>query len=110
MDIYIEEQDATARIRLKGKLDARGADAIEMKFIAATKNRDKVAIDMSEVDFLASLGIRMVVTAGKALARRGGKLVMFGAPDPVAKVITTAGLDEVVPLVADWAAAQTALA
>ena len=110
MNLAIDEQDGTTRIRLIGKLDARGADEIEMKFILATKNSARVAVHLSELDYLASMGIRMMVTAGKASARRGAKLVMFNASEAVAKVITTAGLDEVVPLFSDWTAVQVAVA
>lgn len=110
MDMTVEQRDGITRLALAGKLDAKGVDAIEVRFGASTSNHDKVAVDLTEVDYLASMGIRLLVIAGKAAARRGGKLVLVGASDGVAKIITTAGLDEIVPLVADWSAVVAALA
>jgi anti-sigma B factor antagonist len=110
MEMTVEERDGITRVSLSGKLDAKGADAIDTRFIATTKGRNKVAVDLSGVDYIASIGIRILVMAGKAMARNGGKIVLVGARETVAKVITTAGLDDIVPLVADWTAAQAALA
>ncbi len=109
MEMVVQEQDGITRVNLAGKLDAKGADSIDTRFIATTKDRDKVAVDLSGVDYIASIGIRILVMAGKTMARRGGKIVLVGAHEAVAKVITTAGLDEIVPLVADWTAVRAAL-
>jgi anti-sigma B factor antagonist len=110
MNIAVEEKDAYTRVGLAGKLDVRGAEAIEIKFILATKNRERVVVDLTELEYIASMGIRLLVMAGKASALRGGKIVMVGANDAVAKVITTAGIDEIVPMVADWAGVQASFA
>lgn len=40
--------------------------------------------------------------SGKVSALRGNKIVLFGACEPVAKVITTSGLDQIIPLAEDW--------
>ena len=106
----VEERDGITRLALTGKLDAKGVDAIEVRFVASTSNRAKVAVDLTGVDYLASMGIRLLVIAGKAAARRGGKLVLFGADAGVAKIVTSAGLDGIVPLLADWPAVLAAMA
>jgi len=48
--------------------------------------------------------------SGKAAAQRQNKLVIFGAAEPVHKVITTSGLDQIVTVVANWEAARAYLA
>ncbi len=106
----MEEVDGVCRIVLNGKLDAKGAEAIELHFTAAVANRSRVAVDLTAVDYIASIGIRILVLAGKTVARRSGKLVMFGASEPVAKVLTASGLTEIVPLLDSRDAAVAALA
>jgi anti-sigma B factor antagonist len=105
MDMTVEEVGGVTRIALVGMLDAKGASAVEVRFAAVTASHPKVAVDLTGVEYLASIGIRMLVMAGKAAAGRGGKLALFGASEPVAKVIGASGLDLIVPLAADWAAA-----
>jgi anti-anti-sigma factor len=110
MDLNTAEEAGITRIALTGKLDAKGAEAIENRFIIASKNHDKVAVDLAGVDYIASIGIRILIMAGKTATRHGGKLVVFGANDLVAKVLTTSGLTEIVPLLSDWGDAQAAMA
>jgi anti-anti-sigma factor len=110
MELNTAEECGITRVSLSGKLDAKGAEAIENHFIIATKGHDKVAVDLSGLDYIASIGIRILVMAGKAASRQGGKMVVFGANDMVAKVLTASGLPEIVPLHADWTSAQAAMA
>jgi anti-anti-sigma factor len=61
-------------IKLAGRLDTTRVGEIETGFyaeIGAVKDKADIAvIDLSEVDFLSSLGIRLLVTAGKTFSQR----------------------------------------
>ena len=102
MEMSVDDVGGVTRIGLTGKLDIAGAEAIDVKFTAAVTHNTRVAVDLSAVDYIASMGIRILVMAGKAAARRGGKLVLFGASEQVAKVLSVAGVTEIIPLVRDW--------
>jgi anti-anti-sigma factor len=47
---------------------------------------------MAGVTFVASIGLRHLVSAAKAVGRRGGRLVVLNPTPAVAEVITTSGL------------------
>jgi anti-anti-sigma factor len=102
MDMSVQDDNGVTRIVLVGKLDLKGAEAIDIRFNALAGTRPRVAIDLTDVDFMASMGVRILVMSGKASAQRGNKIVLFGAREPVAKVITTSGLDQIIPLAEDW--------
>lgn len=110
MQMEVQDVADVTRIILEGKLDFKGVDQIETRFTAIASSRAKVAVDLSAVDYIASLGIRILVMSGKAANNRGHRIVLFGAQESVSKVITTCGLDEIVPLVPDFDAACAALA
>ena len=60
-------------IKLTGRLDTTRVGEIETEFyanIGAVKEGEAVLIDLRDVDFVSSLGIRMLITAGKLLLRR----------------------------------------
>jgi anti-anti-sigma factor len=90
------------RIGLDGRLDIDGTRAIDQQFSYLTTTRQgRFAVDLSRVSFIASIGIRMLLTAARAQTNRGGKLVLVG-PDPMGrKVLETAGVDQLVPIAAD---------
>lgn len=102
----VQELDHGIRqINLEGRLDIAGSGAIETKFNGyAVGTVPKVLVDLSKVDFIASIGIRTLLTAAKARKAKGGVLVLCGATPLVAKVLETAGLASIVPVVPDAAA------
>ena len=103
--------DDITRIALDGRLDIEGTQAIEQKFSFATTIRPaKIIVDLSGVTFLASIGIRLLVASARAQANRGGKMVLAAPSTLVRTVLETAGIDQLIPLVADVDAARAALA
>ncbi len=103
----IEEAETHTTIALTGSMDVVGAGAIENKFIGYTVARKKHAlVDMSGVEFLGSMGIRVFVSTAKALLRDQKKLVLFAAKPPIEKTLIMSGFNSVVPVVATLADAK----
>ena len=63
-----------------------------------TSGDKKVMIDLSKVTFVASLGIRLLLTTARALAKSGGRLVMFGATPAVSEILETTALSDIIPV------------
>ena len=104
-----ELNDQGVRIALRGRLDTPGVGAIETTFAAAAARKNAL-VDLSEVSFLASMGIRMLITAARGLKSSGHKLVLFGAPALVREVLENAGLAQIMPIVSDESSALQFLA
>ena len=97
--------ESVTRLKLTGRLDINGAAMAEIPLSLAAKNCRRLVIDMSEVSYVASLGVRHLVMAAKALDRGGGKLVLFAVTEPVAEILTTMGITDIIPLAASESAA-----
>ena len=55
-------------------------------------------IDMREVEFLASLGIRMILSTAKLLGRRRVKVGIINArSENVVEALTVSGISEIIP-------------
>ena len=87
---------STARIALTGRLDIQGAETIALPLATLSGSKQNVVLDMSGVSFIASIGIRHLVSASKALTRRGGRLVLFNLTAPVREVLQMAGIIDMV--------------
>jgi anti-anti-sigma factor len=98
----VEHSSNRSHVALVGRLDTAGVDAIELTFNAAVVARRVDAIvDLAGVAFLSSMGVRMLLTAAKALGRSGARLVLV-APGPlVAEALRHSALDEIVPVERD---------
>jgi anti-anti-sigma factor len=88
-------------IAMSGSLDIAGVQGIELEFSKLSASGKSVVIDMSDVSFVASLGMRMLLSAAKKLNAEGLKVVLL-SPQPLVKAaLETAGLETVLPIVED---------
>ena len=111
MQITISELgDSAKKVTLVGKLDIAGAGVIEVPLAAVAGARGNVMIDMTGVDFIASIGIRHLVVAAKAIARGAGKMVLLDPTPMVTEVLVVAGLEQILPIVRSEAEARTLFA
>ncbi len=94
-------------VKLSGRLDAGGVQQIDLKFTALTATKKQyVLVDMSDVSFLASLGIRTLVSSARAQRSRGGGMVLFKPVAAVEEVLKVTGIDKIVPIAHDMDAAR----
>ena len=94
------------RIILAGKMDLAGAQKIDLKFSVASGNSKRLLVDLEQVSFLASMGIRTLVIGSKAVQSKGGKMAFLKPSTDVAQVLTSAGIDSIIPIFQDLTAAS----
>ena len=109
----IEFADLTENLRqitISGRLDILGAEEISTKFAALScADNRRVIVDLTAVTFLASIGIRELISNAKALQRRGGRMVLFvNNNDAVIKTLEATGIDSLLPMFADLEEAKNA--
>ena len=102
--------DMGKRVVLVGKLDIAGAQTIELPMATLAGSRCNLVVDLIRVDFIASIGIRHLVLAAKALARSSCKLVLLDPNPLVTGVLITTGLQDLLPIVRSEDEARAALA
>lgn len=100
MELTITQLDnGTRKIDLAGRLDLEGAQAIDLKFTVLTASeRTFSVIDLSGVEFMASMGIATLVRNAKAARLREGNMVLLNPQANVAKVLTAMGIDRLIPI------------
>ena len=94
-------------MQIIGPLDMAGVGSIDLKLTAATATRRKHTIlDMTEVPFMASLGMGLLVQIARALTAREQRLILLTPSDTVAIAIRTSRLDTVMPIAESLEAAH----
>ena len=110
MELKVEKHgDGVTELHLKGRLDTAGTGAIELQFSAATGANRAVIVNLSEVEFLTSLGVRLLLQGAKTAKSKGGKLVLLQPRELVLNVLKTAGIEPLVPTFQDRSAALAAV-
>jgi anti-sigma B factor antagonist len=111
MKLEISElKSGIKQAKLIGRLDMKGTNEIDNEFAAKVgTTKGSVIVDMTEVEFLSSIGMRLLISAARAIAKRGGKMVILKPQPLVREVIETAGFDAIIPLYDDFDEACEAL-
>ena len=97
-------------ITIFGRLDMEGTEALSARIMELVEAPKKgVVIDISPLQFLASVGIRVLIASAKAVQQRGGKLVIVATPGSAASMsLEATGIDNLIPVFAETDKAQQA--
>jgi len=108
---YQDLSDDLRRISLTGRLDIQGTEAIATSLSALVPGTaQRVIVDLSGITFLASIGIRALISAGKAQIQRGGRIALVVIDkSTVATTLEVTGVDELMPIFVDLAQAEAAI-
>lgn len=110
MTISTESMDGEiTRILLDGRLDIEGAAAIDLRMNVLAGSAKFLLIDLRNVSFLGSMGLRSIVVPAQNVRRRGGKVALFGPIPMVEEVIKASNIDQVIPIFHELDAAVAAL-
>ena len=106
---FSELDDGLRLIKLSGRLDIIGTGEIETKFTGyCAVNNGRVLVDMSGVDFLASIGIRLLVLNAKSVASRGGRMFILNPTPGVKGVLEISGIPPIIPMYDSLESARSA--
>ncbi len=84
--------------RLIGRLDIAGAQAIDLHFNVLVGSAEILIVDLSEVEFIASMGLRTLMLGARVVASKRRRMVLCGANPRVAEVLLTSGIRQLVPV------------
>ena len=94
--VRVETKGAYAVAYVTGRLDAAGTTAAQAAVANALEAAPgaRLAIDLSGVPYVASVGLRLLMATARALEKRGGRLVVANPTDEAAMVLAVAGLEK----------------
>jgi anti-anti-sigma factor len=112
MPITFEDRSAIFRhIILSGRLDDMGINEIsqDLATLAAHEKR-QVLVDLSEVTFLTSNGISILMKNASAQQKLGGRMVLLvGENSLVAKTLMVVGIKDLLPVCNNYPEAEQVL-
>ena len=107
---YLDDAEGVRTITLKGRMDLEGANAIDLRFTTLTAtDRTFVVVDLTLVDFMASMGLGTLVRSAKAARLRQGNMVLFNPKPLVRQVLASTRIDQVLQVFTDLNQARLAV-
>ena len=107
--VTLEREDSLAIFRLTGDITSASKDAILGPFQTLSKERvNNIVLDFSQVSYLNSSGIALVIQMLMEANRAGQKVHIFGLSPHFQKVFTMVGLTRYTALHPDEVSAKAA--
>lgn len=104
---HFNTEDGLTTLSLEGRLDAAVILVLQPEFMEKTVALKKSAlVDMSQVSFIASMCIRMLVLAAKGLNQSGARLALLKPTPLVENALKSSGFNRMVDIYHDEAVAR----
>lgn len=110
MDIREEPRDGAYLVAASGRLDSNSAAALEAVLPARVQANPKLVLDLSDVPYVSSAGLRVLLIGAKAARSGGHKLVLCGLSPSVREVFDISGFSSIFTIEPDLDSALAALA
>jgi anti-anti-sigma factor len=109
VEVRKESAGGTVVYRVKGKLDASTASGLDSA-IVVNQESSRVILDMRDVTYVSSAGLRVIVQAARRAQAAKGGFALFGLQASVKEVFDAAGFGNIVPIASDETEARSKLA
>lgn len=99
IEIELEEVENKYIFRLQGRIDAITSPVLETKINQLIdQKRHNILLDFTNIEYLSSAGLRLLLSASKKLQALQGRLVIFALADEVLEIVKMAGFERVLSL------------
>lgn len=106
MELDTTEYKRVTVVDVKGRIDSSTAADFDQEVMGLVESGHKnLLVDMSDVDFLSSAGLRTLVSARKALQESGGQIKLAQPSERVVDTLDIAGLDVLFEMISEREAA-----
>ena len=98
------------KVSVDGRMDAVSAPEFETKLEAWIDEGDNVfIIDLSELDYISSAGLRSILATAKKLKAKKGDILLAALQDAVKEVFEISGFSSIIPIYDSMEAALEAV-
>ncbi len=99
LKMAVEEIDRKIVVRLEGRIDAATAPLLERKLDHLLEQKHwQILLDFTQVEYLSSAGMRVLLSTTKKLKVHKGQLILFALTEEVAEIVRLAGFDKILHL------------
>lgn len=99
LKVLVSGADPEYEVRLLGELDMSTAPQLRDELLRVVSDRARmVTVDLSELAFVDSTGLSVLITGLKRLRQQGGEMALRSPTPGTRRVLEITGLTEVFPI------------
>lgn len=98
MQLQKTQENGIVVLKVIGQLISATSSSLETEINNILETENNLILDFSELDFLASSGIRVILSAQKKIKNKNGSLVIRNVNDVVMEVFEMTGLRQFIDI------------
>ena len=98
MEVELNEEQSRLFMKIEGRLDTKTAPELEEKINKMIEQVSSIFMDFTELEYISSAGLRVLLRTHKAMKAKKGSLVIRGANEEVREVFTITGFSDILRL------------
>ena len=97
MNIEKKLEDGTLTIKVSGRLDTATAPQLDEELKGSIEEIDKLVMDLEELEYISSAGLRVLLSAQKTMNKQG-TMEVTGVNDAVMEIFEVTGFSEILTI------------
>lgn len=98
MTIQLNRNNKTLTVAVKGRLDTLTSPDLEEQLEPALDGAEKLIFDLSELEYISSAGLRVLLEAVKEMDTQGGELTVTKVRQEVMEVFEVTGFVDILTI------------
>lgn len=98
MEIVKQLDGSKLTVTLSGRLDTTTAPDFEKELKSSLDGVNELTLDFSGLDYISSAGLRVLLSAQKAMNASGGTMVVTGANEIVKEIFDVTGFSDILTI------------
>ena len=93
LEITEKSKDGELEVKLAGRMDSNTAPQLDEKLKAQDGKIDRLTIDFSDLEYISSAGLRVILAAVKMM--KNGKMVVKNVNDEIMDIFEMTGFKDI---------------
>ena len=99
MDMTTERKDGVLAASIGGRIDGTNSADFEQAIRTAVQDDDRaVIVDLEQLSYISSAGLRAVLLTAKYLSNQGAKFALCSLTGPIKEVFEVSGFDKIIAI------------
>lgn len=98
MTIQKTRNDTALTVAVAGRLDTTTAPELEAELKTALEGVTELTLDLAELEYISSAGLRVVLSAHKTMSRQG-EMKVANAGAPIMEIFEVTGFSDILNIV-----------
>ncbi len=91
MELHIKTVDHIHVVEIRGEIDGKTAPEIQQTLQAELDDLAHIVFDMSQVEYMSSAGLRMLLSMYRQVKEQQGHIVLTGLSEDIREIMSITG-------------------